>query len=440
MTSNDIQQALKKYQPQLDQDYQQKLQIAKYTNLSDIEKSNFLLNLGFGQQNVFFLFDGNIQHNFDNDKMIYHTINSLDKIIDQNTYTIVYIVADHDGSKQMKRFRKMLKQLPSKYFIQLQGFYVQHANFTLRTKLVFLKSKRERVWYKKIKFIDEVEDLLKIPNFQASWLNTFPKQILTFEKIDQTQQIKQSQSSFGSHLNNQKLNQFQIPIVIDYLLSYFAINTDRFLTPDIFRQQGSINDEEQLQQMLINENYECLKTIEDVRIVCSLIKKFFLELPDPLIPDQIFKQICIKIEQITPQTEIEFLQEIFEQLPNLNQKLLIAMVNFLFSVGSYSEFNRMNMNNLAIIFAPCFMRAQIDQSQQNEKIAYQLKFLKTLFENFHKIHPQISFKLYLQYTQSLSCSSNLNNSSTGKESNIKKNQKLSSLEDEYLGQFQQKQK
>ncbi|CAD8200384.1 unnamed protein product [Paramecium pentaurelia] len=440
MTSNDIKQALKKYQPQLDQDYQQKLQIAKYTNLSDIEKSNFLLNLGFGQQNVFFLFDGNIQHNFDNDKIIYHTINCLDKKIDENTYTIVYIVADHDGSKQMKRFRKMLKQLPSKYFIQLQGFYVYAANFGIRTKLLFLKSKRERVWYKKIKFIDEVEDLLKIPNFQASWLNTFPKQILTFEKKDSTLQIKQSQSSFGSHLNNQKLNQFQIPIVIDYLLSYFAINTDRFLIPDIFRQQGSIIDEEQLQQMLINENYEYLNTIEDVRIVCSLIKKFFLELAEPLIPDQIFQQICIKIEQITPQTEIEFLQEIFEQLPNLNLKLLIAMVTFLFSVGSYSEFNRMNMNNLAIIFAPCFMRAQIDQSQQNEKIGYQLKFLKILFENFHKIHPQISFKLYLQHTQNLSCSSNINNNSTGTESNIKKNQKLSSLEDEKLVQFQQKQK
>lgn len=34
----------------------------------------------------------------------------------------------------------------------------------------------------------------------------------------------------------------------------------------------------------MNENYECLNVVEDVRIVCSMIKRFFTSLPDPLIP------------------------------------------------------------------------------------------------------------------------------------------------------------
>ncbi|CAD8189099.1 unnamed protein product [Paramecium octaurelia] len=408
MKIKDIQKALKKYQPKMDQDYQQKLQIAKYTNLSDIEKSNFIqnsgifnLDLGFEQQNVCFLFNGNIQNSFDNNKLIYYTINSLDNKIDQNTYTIVYIMSEHDGLSQLIRFRKLMKQLSSKYYIQLKCFYLYQPSFKIKANLLIQRSrsKREKILYKKTKYIYEVKELLQIPNFQASWMITVPKQIQSFEQIEPVQSIKQSQSSFGSSLSSQKLNQFQIPLVIDHLLSYFVVNPDRFLIPDIFRKQGLITEEDQLQQQLINENYECLKIVEDVRIICSLIKRFFLELPDPLIPEHIFKRICDHFEQTTAQTEIDLLKEVFDQLPNLNKSLLIVMVSFLICVGNHSEFNRMNMNNLAILFAPCFMRVQVNQTQSIEQIKHQLKFLKILFDNYDKLFPNVSFKLFLEYGQ-----------------------------------------
>ncbi|CAK92687.1 unnamed protein product (macronuclear) [Paramecium tetraurelia] len=359
-----------------------------------------------------------------------------------STYTIVYIMSQHDGLSQLIRFRKLMRQLPSKYYIQLKCFYIYQPSFKIKANLLIQRqrSRREKILYKKTKYIYEVKELLQIPNFQGSWMNTFPKQIQSFEQIEPVQLIKQSSSSFGSSLNSQKLNQFQIPVVIDHLLSYFVVNQDRFLIPDIFRKQGLITEEDQLQQQLINENYECLKIVEDVRIICSLIKRFFLELPDPLIPEHIYKWICEHIEQTTPQTEIDLLKEVFDQLPNLNKQLLIVMVNFLICVGNYSEFNRMNMNNLAILFAPCFMRVQVNQTQSIEQIKLQLKFLKILFDNYDKIFPNVSFKLYLQYCQTQIFSSISSNGSIGGETSGNKNQRLSSSEEDILPEFQQKQK
>ncbi|CAD8116562.1 unnamed protein product [Paramecium sonneborni] len=438
MNAKVVKQVLEKHQPQLDKEYQNKLQIAKYTNLSDIEKSNFIQSSGFDQQNICFLFDGNIQHEFDHNKIEYHIINRLDNKIDQNTYTIVYIVAQKDGQAQLSRFRKMLKQLPSKYYTQLIQFYLYQASLMIKTGLWLNTSKRGQLWYKKTKYIDEVEDLLKIPNFQASWINFVPQSNQFIEQQEPNQLIKQQEGPFGSNLTDQKLNQFGIPIILDCLLSYFVTNADRFLKPNIFRKQGSINEEEQLYTLLNNENYECLNVVEDARIVCSMIKRFFTSLPDPLIPQDLLKFICNQIVQITPQTEIALLEEVFGKLPGFNRVLLTVMVSFLQCVGNYSEFNHMNMNNLAIVFAPCFMRAQTNDISSLEQIGQSVKFLKILFDNFDKMFPNVTFKLFLQQKQTQSCSSTSSNSSTGTET-ISKNKILSSSEDEIVSEFQQKQ-
>ncbi|CAD8198632.1 unnamed protein product [Paramecium pentaurelia] len=395
-------------------------------------------SVGIEQQHVCFLFNGNIQDQFDNNRITYHTINSLDNKIDQNTYTIVYIVAEHNAINELSRFRKILKQLPSKYYTQLKFLFLYQASLMVKTRLWLQTSKRWSLWQKKTKYVNDVEDLLKIQNFQASWMNLVPKQTSGLDQIEPTQLVKQTGGSFGSNLTNQKLNQFGIPVILDCLLSYFVTNADRFLKPDIFRKQGSINEEEQLYTLLMNENYECLNVVEDVRIVCSMIKRFFTSLPDPLIPQNTLKFICNQIVQITPQTEIALLEEVFGKLPSLNRVLLTVMVSFLLCVGNYSEFNHMNMNNLAIVFAPCFMRAQTNDISSLEQVGQSVKFLKILFDNFDKMFQNVTFKLYLQYKQTQSCSSTSSNSSTGPET-MSKNQILSSSEDEIVPQFQQKQ-
>lgn len=57
----------------------------------------------------------------------------------------------------------------------------------------------------------------------------------------------------------------------------------------------------------------------------------------------------------------------------------------------------MNMNNLAIVFAPCFMRAQTNDISSLEQVGQSVRFLKVLFDNFDKMFQNVTFKLYLQY-------------------------------------------
>ncbi|CAD8109317.1 unnamed protein product [Paramecium sonneborni] len=391
-----------------------------------------------GLKNLCFLFNGNKQQEFDNNRIEFHIINFLDNKINQNSYNIVYIVAQKQGDKELIRFQKIIKQFPSKYITHLIQFYIYQASWKIKTKLWINHFKLGNLLWKKTKCIDEIEDLIKIPNFQVSWINLELKQISFREQNETNQLIQQQIRPFGLNLINQKLNQFGIPIIVDCLLSYFLVNPDRFLRPHIFRKQGSIDEEEQLYTLLNNQNYECLNVVEDVRIVCSMIKRFFIELPDPLIPQDILKLIYTQLQQVTSQTEIILLEEVFGKLSRLNRILLKMMISFLQCVGNNSEFNYMNVNNLAIIFAPCFMRIQTNDISSQEQIQQSVRFLKILFDNFDKLFPNFTFKQFLQQKQNQFCLSTNSNSSTGTE-NMFKNQIVLSQEDDIIFQFQQKQ-
>lgn len=49
-------------------------------------------------------------------------------------------------------------------------------------------------------------------------------------------------------------------------------------------------------EMLDQEMFDCLNIVEDVNLVCSMIKKFFAQLPEPIIPEPILMLICNSIQ------------------------------------------------------------------------------------------------------------------------------------------------
>ncbi|KAM3133498.1 phosphatidylinositol-3 [Paramecium bursaria] len=383
MQQSEIEAAMGKYREKIEKDYERNKQLARYTDLTDIEKSGFLQYGGLNSQDCHvFILDGNKSQGFDNDPDRCEV-----QFQDKRSYIMLYLVSEYS---EFSRFRAMLKLLPMKYYLKLKQMYIYHASLYMRTVLWFKNSKRQKLWLRNTKFIGELQPLFDQLIFPSAMVDLLPLKNL---KILQDEQP--INKVFSIPLEKVQTNQFDIPIILDQLISFLISKPERIQQQDIFRKCGSITEETQLIELLDQGNYDCLQVIDDVNIVCSVLKKFFSKLPDPLINNKLCKLVFDELQSQVE--EIKLCHTIIKQMEKPNRTLLLLMISFLIQVSQYSEKNHMTLFNLGRVFAPCFMRpVPQDPISYVLEIEMTVKFTQILLNNFEKMFPDYSFKLFLQ--------------------------------------------
>ncbi|KAI5949358.1 BEM2 [Candida jiufengensis] len=144
----------------------------------------------------------------------------------------------------------------------------------------------------------------------------------------------------------------------------------------IYRISSSISELSNLKQSidkfgtLSPENY-------DIHTLTSIVKTFFRDLPDSLIPDDtIIKLFELKQELQSPKeesqesqeeeeeekedpktTELSKLKEILNKLPTYNYQTLQKLLNHLLKIQENSQYNKMNSSNLSTVLGPCLVEA-----------------------------------------------------------------------------------
>lgn len=111
------------------------------------------------------------------------------------------------------------------------------------------------------------------------------------------------------------------------------------------------------------------------------------------------------------------------------------MLSFLLQISQFEEQNKMTVGNLAVVFAPCFLRPVELTMSELQNMGVSIKFLNVVLANYEKMFPNISYKLFLTgQDQSQSTSTN---SSTGvgeqlkqiEEEKIQHQQQIEQIED-----------
>lgn len=115
----------------------------------------------------------------------------------------------------------------------------------------------------------------------------------------------------------------------------------------------------------------------DAHAPASLLKLWYRELYDPLIPDALYEE-CV-------QTDVpEEAAKIIDKLPPINKLVLTYLINFLqqFSLPDVVANTKMDSSNLAMVFAPNLLRCTSTSPQTIlENSRKEMAFVRTLIQN-----------------------------------------------------------
>ena len=101
----------------------------------------------------------------------------------------------------------------------------------------------------------------------------------------------------------------------------------------------------------------------DIHSVASLLKQFLRELPEPIVPFQLYErviQICTRDMHTDPDAALRCLSDVLRAMPWPHCNLLRYVCAFLHTISEDAGVNKMTAMNLATIFMHCFIRPEED--------------------------------------------------------------------------------
>jgi len=148
-----------------------------------------------------------------------------------------------------------------------------------------------------------------------------------------------------------------VPSIVHESLEFLGPQVE---TEGIFRISGSLPKMNLLRSALesglnLTDSIEKLLTTRDCIISChevsGVLKAFFRELPEPVVPFSHFQSFMNPLRIESEEERIAAFKEAVVALPNDNRHLLRKLMEFLHVVTLHEEQNRMSPQNLAIVFA-----------------------------------------------------------------------------------------
>lgn len=220
----------------------------------------------------------------------------------------------------------------------------------------------------------------------------------SIEEIILSKQTIMRPSLFGTtlveimYVQQKKFSHLSLPW-IQTTLSEAVLKLNGAKTEGIFRVPGDLDEvnnlkvqfdqlwcTEQLFANSIDDNQELdlLKNIKDPHLPASLLKLWYRELYDPLIPNDFYDECINNCDK--PDKCIM----IIDKLPNINKLVFTYLIRFLkvFAAPENVALTKMDANNLSMIMAPNCLRCQSnDPKIIMENTKKEMQFIKTLIQH-----------------------------------------------------------
>lgn len=105
------------------------------------------------------------------------------------------------------------------------------------------------------------------------------------------QQFDRSSRILGQSLGQYESNKHGIPVILELLVNYFEENPLQIRTQGIFRKQAAVYEEKILEAACACKKNSFILKVQDAHIVCGVIKQFFLQLKEPIVPYEVYENI-----------------------------------------------------------------------------------------------------------------------------------------------------
>ncbi|XP_028302419.1 rho GTPase-activating protein 39 isoform X2 [Gouania willdenowi] len=290
-----------------------------------------------------------------------------------------------------------------KFRCYLEGYIQRHTEPTSDQKLTQfileqqeLKLKKNSKCRKKRKQSTEEEDGLPISTYAKFCYRKLQKVAITggkkglrkptLEEIDHSRRAIVTPSLFGSSL--EEVMERQSELFPDRKLPWVQIQLSQYVlalggaqTEGIFRVPGDIDEVNALKLQV--DQWRIPENLSDPNVPASLMKLWYRELEEPLIPMNFYKQCVTNCDD--PVAAIAVVQS----LPELSRLVLCYFIHFLqvFAQPSNVAITKMDVNNLAMVMAPNCLRCQSDDPRIIfENTRKEMSFLRMLI-----VHLDTSF-------------------------------------------------
>ncbi|XP_029906997.1 rho GTPase-activating protein 39 isoform X2 [Myripristis murdjan] len=208
----------------------------------------------------------------------------------------------------------------------------------------------------------------------------------TLEEIDHSRRAIVTPSLFGSSL--EEVMERQSELFPDRKLPWVQVQLSQYVlalggaqTEGIFRVPGDIDEVNALKLQV--DQWRIPENLSDPNVPASLMKLWYRELEEPLIPMNFYKQCVSNYDD--PVSAIAVVQS----LPELNRLVLCYFIHFLqvFAQPANVAVTKMDVNNLAMVMAPNCLRCQSDDPRVIfENTRKEMSFLRMLI-----VHLDTSF-------------------------------------------------
>lgn len=200
-----------------------------------------------------------------------------------------------------------------------------------------------------------------------------------------------------------------VPMIMKTCIKHIESQEEFLLSEGIYRKSGSQLLIEQIEGKFAawapgchigDEIKELLE--QDIHAVTSVLKRYLRKLPNPVLTFQIYESLmslvrdnrmvtnlplngAIDRSSLNYQVAVERLGKVLSGIPKEHFELLQMLVRHIDTVARYSDSNLMNLNNLALVFAPGLIRDYsgerdiIDIKERNYVIGFILTHHEDIF-------------------------------------------------------------
>ncbi|XP_017914250.1 PREDICTED: rho GTPase-activating protein 39 isoform X4 [Capra hircus] len=285
-----------------------------------------------------------------------------------------------------------------KFHSYLEGYIYRHMDPVNDTKVTqHMKALLERNTKKKSKlrkkpkpYVEE-PDGVAISTYAKYCYHKLQKAALTgakkglkkpnVEEIRHAKNAVFSPSMFGSALQEvmsmqkERYPDRQLPWVQTRLSEeVLALNGDQ--TEGIFRVPGDIDEVNALKLQV--DQWKVPTGLEDPHVPASLLKLWYRELEEPLIPHEFYEQCIAHYE--SPEAAVA----VVHALPRINRLVLCYLIRFLqvFVQPANVAITKMDVSNLAMVMAPNCLRCRSDDPRVIfENTRKEMSFLRVLIQH-----------------------------------------------------------
>jgi len=180
-----------------------------------------------------------------------------------------------------------------------------------------------------------------------------------------------------------------IPSIVEYIINY--LKAHGLKREGLLRHPGAFERIKKLQKQFDNASLKSYDHINmdncDVHDVAAVLRLYFRELPSPVIPFSFYEPL-MEIQRnagLSLEERVNSIKRIILEIPPLNMPLLKYLIQFLQAVEEHSYINRMTVSNLAIVFGPNIIRAEVETVQNALEMPLLQGIIQILIEHSDSI-------------------------------------------------------